>query len=119
MPSLVCNRLAGGGVSPPSALARLLKIAVRIKGDYDSDQAGVRCQLPRFCTVPWIDRCADPAPNVNGGANAPVKPRLINLSNASQIRPETRSSQPLAERAHVRCLYVMTWWPAGSVNKMG
>ena len=47
--------------------------------DYDSDQAGVRCQLPRFCTVPWIDRCADPAPNVNGGANAPVKPRLINL----------------------------------------
>ena len=49
------------------------------QGDYDSDQAGVRCQLPQCCTVPWIGWCADPAPNVNGGASAPVEPRLINL----------------------------------------
>ena len=51
---------------------RLLKIAVRIKeGDREPDQAGVRCKLHRSCAVPWIDRRADPASNVNDGGDVP------------------------------------------------
>ena len=39
------------------------------QGDHDPDQAGVRRQLSGCCVVPRIGWCADPAPNVSGGAS--------------------------------------------------
>ena len=49
------------------------------QGDRQPDQAVVRGKLPRRRLVPWLDWCADPAPNVSGGASAPVESHLINL----------------------------------------
>ena len=49
------------------------------QGNRQPDQAGVRGKLPRRRTVPWLAWCADPAPNVSGGASAPAESHLINL----------------------------------------
>ena len=40
---------------------------------------------PESCAVPWIDRRADPASNVNDGVRAPVGRRLINLQRLADM----------------------------------
>jgi hypothetical protein len=59
---------------------RLLKIAVRIKETASRIKLSFAANCPpRRRLVPWLAWCADPAPNVSGGASAPVESHLINL----------------------------------------
>ena len=57
---------------------RLLKIAVRIRETASRIRLAFAANCPDAALFRELGWCADPAPDVSGGASAPAEPRLIN-----------------------------------------